>query len=196
MAEVAALINWTLINFSGRSRMASTFYLLTKPNFFLSFCRHSSLLLPCSPPPPPPPRLCGFTPLLNLIKENAIQLSSSWPIACFPPDIILLFINTMRLPIRHKAHLVSRDGCGGTWDNDVSPRISFSQKCAWGYSATILDEPRSSFMFGVPDYKGFAQSSGDSSCQSVHWMLDSGQGSNVEAIKADTDWLRTCSTFT
>ncbi|TNN89176.1 hypothetical protein EYF80_000464 [Liparis tanakae] len=42
-----------------------------------------------------------------------------------------------------------------------------------GYSASILDEPRSSFMFGVPDYKGFVQSSGDSSCQSVHWTLDS-----------------------
>lgn len=58
-------------------------------------------------------------PLFNLIKENAMQLSSSWLIASFFPYIILLFINTIWLPIRHTAHVISRDGCGGTCDNDV-----------------------------------------------------------------------------
>lgn len=122
--------------------------------------------------------------LFSLIKENAIQLSFSWPIASlFFPHIILLFISTIWLPIRHTARVISRDGCGGTCDNDVSPRIFFSQKCTWGYCAAILDEPRYSFTLTTPDYKESSTNN-----QAVVIVVI-GQWSTVVAMKVDTIWM-------
>lgn len=122
--------------------------------------------------------------LFSLIKENAIQLSFYWPIASlFFPHIILLFISTIWLPIRHTARVISRDGCGGTCDNDVSPRIFFSQKCTWGYCAAILDEPRYSFTLITPDYKESSTNN-----QAVVIVVI-GQWSTVVAMKVDTIWM-------
>lgn len=134
--------------------------------------------------------LCGYIPsplLFSLIKENAIQLSFFWPIASLFSLIILLFINTTRLPIRHTAHVISRDGRGSTCDNDVAACISFLQR------GTSMD----SFMFSLHDYKGLACS--DSrlfSCLSVSRVLDIGRRSMAGGKEANAVQLKAHSKFT
>lgn len=114
MAWVAALINWTLINFSWLYTNDLKIVLSHHFQLFLIFqpisltffpLLSSSTKLPshiCTPLPPSLPFIClplvsflgdyvPSLPLFNLIKENAIQLSFSWPIASFlPPHHIVI----------------------------------------------------------------------------------------------------------
>lgn len=217
MAGVAALINWTLIKFlltimndlkivlSHYFQLFLIFLQTSLTSFSLFFFNQT--LFPSFARPPSfaflhsAASLVSFLgdyvpslPLFNLIKENAIQLSFSWPIASF-------FFTTSY------CYSLTLYGCQSGTQPMLFPGmdvvalaimtfllVSHSRRSAPEDTGTaILDEPCYSFMFSVPDYKGLVQSSGGCSCQSAHLMLGIGQRSTAEA---NSDWLKTHSKCT
>lgn len=70
-------------------------------------------------------------------KKDKPELSIK---ACSVIVVILLFISTFWVSVRHGTHVIFRAGCGCTCDNDVSAGIFCSQQGTWGYCSAILDE--------------------------------------------------------